>query len=100
VTFKLSGYFIKGQGAMTKKCAWIVIVCYPKDVDPQAVAEVPEELSASIGMAELSKIFFPHTPHFYHSSLLSYYSQFSLFLTYFFFFNNPEPRNSEWISQS
>jgi hypothetical protein len=96
MTFNLSDYFVKRQGTMTKKCALVMTVSNPQDVDKQEVTEVPEELLAAIGMAELSKMFFPHTPHFYHSSLLSYHPHFSVFLT--LFFNNPKPRNSEWIS--
>jgi len=50
---------VKEQGAKKNKCAWIVTVCDPPDVDMQVFTEVTEVLVAAIGMAKLSKNFFP-----------------------------------------
>ena len=94
-----SDYFVKGQAAKIKKCAWIVTVCDSPDVDMHVFTEVTMVLVAIIGMAKLSKILFLQTSPFHLCSFSSYYSHFFLFLT-LFLFNYPKPRNSERASQS
>jgi len=79
---------VKGQGAKINKCA-----CDPPDVDTHVFTEVTEVPVAVIGMAKLSKIFFPQTSTFHLCSFSSYYSYSHFFPTphTFFFLIIPNP---------